>query len=70
MSTRSETDAIRQSEWSGRCTGTWEKAGRGGGGGGGEGRFEMGVGEVHKDMASVTVHTATYHEYVHLVRTM
>ena len=35
----------------------------------GDGRIEIEVEDVYKDMASVTVHTATYHEYVHLVRT-
>jgi hypothetical protein len=36
----------------------------------GDGRIDIEVEDVYKDMASVTVHTATYHEYVHLVRTM
>jgi Putative lumazine-binding len=35
----------------------------------GDGRIEIEVEDVYKDMASVTVHTSTYHEYVHLVRT-
>ena len=32
-------------------------------------RIDVEVGDVYKDMASVTVHTAPYHEYLHLVRT-
>lgn len=32
-------------------------------------RVEVQVEDVYEDIASVTVHTATYHEYVHLVRT-
>jgi Putative lumazine-binding len=35
----------------------------------GDGRIEITVDDVYKDMASVTVHTATYREYLHLVRT-
>lgn len=35
----------------------------------GDGRIDIEVEDVYKDMASVTVHTSTYHEYVHLVRT-
>lgn len=34
-----------------------------------DGRIDIEVHDVYKDMASATVHTATYHEYVHLVRT-
>jgi hypothetical protein len=34
-----------------------------------DGRIDVVVEDVYKDMASATVHTATYHEYVHLVRT-
>jgi ketosteroid isomerase-like protein len=33
------------------------------------GRIDVVVEDVYKDMASATVRTATYHEYVHLVRT-
>lgn len=32
-------------------------------------RIEVRVEDVYGDIASATVHTATYHEYVHLVRT-
>ena len=34
-----------------------------------DGRIDVVVEDVYKDMATATVHTATYHEYVHLVRT-
>jgi hypothetical protein len=34
-----------------------------------DGRIEVDVHDVYKDMATATVHTATYHEYLHLVRT-
>jgi ketosteroid isomerase-like protein len=34
-----------------------------------DGRIDIRVDDVYGDMASVTVHTAVYHEYVHLVRT-
>jgi ketosteroid isomerase-like protein len=34
-----------------------------------DGRIDIQVDDIYGDMASVTVHTATYHEYVHLVRT-
>jgi ketosteroid isomerase-like protein len=34
-----------------------------------DGRVEIAVHDVYKDAATATVHTATYHEYVHLVRT-
>ena len=34
-----------------------------------DGHIDVVVEDVYKDMASATVHTATYHEYVHLVRT-
>jgi hypothetical protein len=34
-----------------------------------DGRVDIEVHDVYKDMATATVHTATYHEYVHLVRT-
>jgi putative lumazine-binding protein len=34
-----------------------------------DGRIEIDVHDIYKDMASVTVRTATYHEYLHLVRT-
>ncbi len=34
-----------------------------------DGRIDIEVADVYKDEASVTVHTATYHEYLHLVRT-
>ena len=34
-----------------------------------DGRVEIEVHDVYKDAATATVHTATYHEYVHLVRT-
>ena len=35
----------------------------------GDGRITVTVEDVYKDIASVTVRSATYHEYVHLVRT-
>jgi hypothetical protein len=35
-----------------------------------DGRVEIEVHDVYKDAATATVHTATYHEYVHLVRTV
>jgi hypothetical protein len=35
----------------------------------GDGRIDIEVVDVYKDVASVTVSTATYHEYVHLART-
>lgn len=35
----------------------------------GDGRLEIEVHDVYKDIATATVHSATYHEYVHLVRT-
>jgi hypothetical protein len=35
----------------------------------GDGRIDVEVEDVYDDIASVTVHTATYHEYLHLVRT-
>jgi Putative lumazine-binding len=34
-----------------------------------DGRVEVEVHDVYKDAATATVHTATYHEYLHLVRT-
>jgi ketosteroid isomerase-like protein len=34
-----------------------------------DGRIDIVVDDVYKDIASVTVSSATYHEYVHLVRT-
>jgi hypothetical protein len=34
-----------------------------------DGRVDVDVQDIYKDMASVTVHTATYHEYLHVVRT-
>ncbi len=34
-----------------------------------DGRIDIEVEDVYKDGASVTVRTATYHEYLHLVRT-
>jgi ketosteroid isomerase-like protein len=34
-----------------------------------DGRVEIEVHDVYKDAATATVHTATYHEYLHLVRT-
>jgi ketosteroid isomerase-like protein len=34
-----------------------------------DGRVEVTVHDVYKDAATATVHTATYHEYLHLVRT-
>jgi ketosteroid isomerase-like protein len=34
-----------------------------------DGRVEIEVHDVYKNAATATVHTATYHEYVHLVRT-
>jgi ketosteroid isomerase-like protein len=34
----------------------------------GDGRVEIVVADVYKDIASATVRSATYHEYVHLVR--
>jgi hypothetical protein len=34
-----------------------------------DGRVEVEVHDVYKDAATATVHTVTYHEYVHLVRT-
>ena len=35
----------------------------------GDGRITVTVEDVYKDIASVTVRSATYHEYLHLVRT-
>ena len=35
----------------------------------GDGRVEVEVHDVYRDAATATVHSATYHEYVHLVRT-
>jgi Putative lumazine-binding len=35
----------------------------------GDGRIEIAIEDVYEDIASATVHTSTYHEYVHLVRT-
>jgi putative lumazine-binding protein len=32
-------------------------------------RIDVEVEDVHEDIASVTVHTTAYHEYLHLVRT-
>ena len=34
-----------------------------------DGRVEVELHDVYKDAATATVHTATYHEYLHLVRT-
>jgi len=34
-----------------------------------DGRIEVEVHDVYKDAATATVRSATYHEYVHLVRT-
>ena len=34
-----------------------------------DGRVEVVVHDVYKDAATATVHTTTYHEYLHLVRT-
>jgi ketosteroid isomerase-like protein len=34
-----------------------------------DGRIEIEVHDVYKDAATATVHSATYHEYLHLVRT-
>jgi ketosteroid isomerase-like protein len=34
-----------------------------------DGRVEVTVGDVYKDIATATVHSATYREYLHLVRT-
>jgi ketosteroid isomerase-like protein len=34
-----------------------------------DGRINVTVEDVYKDIASVTVRSATYHEYLHLVRT-
>jgi hypothetical protein len=35
----------------------------------GDGRVDVEVHDVYKDAATATVHSATYHEYLHLVRT-
>jgi hypothetical protein len=35
----------------------------------GDGRINVTVEDVYKDIASVTVRSVTYHEYLHLVRT-
>ena len=35
----------------------------------GDGRIDIAIADVYEDVASVTVHTATYHEYLHLIRT-
>jgi hypothetical protein len=32
-------------------------------------RIDVEINDVHEDIASVTVRTAPYHEYLHLVRT-
>ena len=40
-----------------------------GAGDAGDGRIEVEVHDVYKDAATATVRSATYHEYVHLVRT-
>jgi hypothetical protein len=34
-----------------------------------DGRIEIEVHDVYEDAATATVHSATYHEYLHLVRT-
>jgi hypothetical protein len=54
------TTKPRMMELTGQLAGVEDRA---------DGRIEVEVHDVYKDAATATVHSATYHEYLHLVRT-